>query len=184
MTVAIILLTHLGPHTSRLITGVFYVVLGVGMGFLMQITSLIVQNSVELKDMGVASSSRTFFQQIGGSIGVSLFGVIFINRLTAIINSRVPGAHMHASTSSLDPATINTLPAVVRDAAFYAISKGLDAVFLWTIPASALVFLLALWVKEIPLRGRSDSAGQAPAAEQAGLAGQAEQVEPADLGAV
>jgi len=93
----------------------------------------------------------------------------------------VPGAHMHASTGSLDPATINTLPAVVRDAAFYAISKGLDAVFWWTIPASALVFLLALWVKEIPLRGRGDDKAPTPATEQAG---QPEQIEPADLGAV
>jgi len=181
MTVAIVLLTSLGPHTSRLVTGLFYVVLGVGMGFLMQITSLIVQNSVELKDMGVASSSRTFFQQIGGSIGVSLFGVVFISRLTAIINSRVPGAHMHAGSSSLDPATINNLPSVIRDAAFYAISKGLDAVFWWTVPASVLVFLLALWVKEIPLRGRGDTAVQAPAAERVE---QVEQIEPADLGAV
>ena len=62
-------------------SALFFVVLGVGMGFLMQITSLIVQNSVEQKDMGVASSSRAFFQQIGGSMGVSLFGVIFIHRL-------------------------------------------------------------------------------------------------------
>jgi EmrB/QacA subfamily drug resistance transporter len=181
MTVAILLLTNLGPHTSRLVTGLFYVVLGVGMGFLMQITSLIVQNSVELKDMGVASSSRTFFQQIGGSIGVSLFGVIFINRLTAIINSRVPGAHLHGGSSSLDPANINNMPSLIRDAAFYAISKGLDAVFWWTVPASVLVFLLALWVKEIPLRGRGDTPAQAPAVQQAG---QVEQIEPADLGAI
>jgi hypothetical protein len=154
------------------------------MGFLMQITSLIVQNSVELKDMGVASSSRTFFQQIGGSMGVSLFGVIFINRLTAIINSRVPAAHMHGGSSSLDPATINTLPAVIRDVAFYAISKGLDAVFWWTVPASALVFVLALLVKEIPLRGRADTPTEPPATERVEQAEQPEQIEPADLGAV
>jgi MFS family permease len=181
MTVAILLLTNLGPHTSRLVTGLFYVVLGVGMGFLMQITSLIVQNSVELKDMGVASSSRTFFQQIGGSIGVSLFGVIFINRLTAIINSRVPGAHIKAGSGTLDPATINSLPALIRDAAFYAISKGLDAVFWWTLPAAALVFLLALFVKEIPLRGRADGPTPAQAVEQSEETVYGEAV---DLGAV
>jgi hypothetical protein len=59
--------------------------------------------------------------------------------------------------------------------AFFAISKGLDAVFWWTIPAAALVFLLALYVKEIPLRGRSTGSDTPPAAERA---------EPADLGAV
>ena len=83
---------------------------------------------------------------------------------------------MSASAGSLDPATINNLPAVVKDAAFFAVSKGLDTVFWWTIPASALVFLLALCVKEIPLRGRND----APAPQ---AAVPPEQLEPADLGA-
>jgi len=177
MTIAIYLLTHLGPHTTRLNSALYFVVLGVGMGFLMQITSLIVQNSVEQKDMGVASSSRAFFQQIGGSMGVSLFGVIFVHKLTSIMAARVPGAHLHASVGSLDPATINTLPAVVKQAAFFGLSKGLDAVFWWTIPASVLVFLLALGVKEIPLRGRNDGPAPQPAAPP-------EQLEPADQGAI
>jgi EmrB/QacA subfamily drug resistance transporter len=177
MTLGIYLLSHLGPTTSRLEAGLFFVVLGLGMGLLMQITSLIVQNSVELKDMGVASSSRTFFQQIGGSLGVSLFGVIFFNRLTAAMASKLPGAHLSASQGSLDPATINSLPAAIRDVAFFGIAKGLDAVFLWVLPASALVFLLALFVREIPLRGRNDTQAQAQAAA-------VEQAEPADLGAV
>jgi len=176
MTVAIYLLTHLGPHTTRLTSAFYFVVLGVGMGFLMQITSLIVQNSVQQKDMGVASSSRSFFQQIGGSMGVSVFGVIFIHKLASAMAAGVPGAHLSANAGSLDPATINSLPSVVKDAAFFALSKGLDAVFWWTIPASALVFLLALCVKEIPLRGRNDvPAQQAPVPP--------EQLEAADLGA-
>ena len=177
MTIAIYLLTHLGPHTTRVTSALFFVVLGVGMGFLMQITSLIVQNSVEQKDMGVASSSRAFFQQIGGSMGVSLFGVIFIHKLTSTMAARVPGAHLQATGASLDPATINNLPAVIKEAAFVALSKGLDAVFWWTIPASALVFLLALWVKEIPLRGRHD----VPATQTTAAA---DHLEAADLGAI
>ncbi len=176
MTVAIYLLTHLGPHTTRLTSALFFVVLGVGMGFLMQITSLIVQNSVQQKDMGVASSSRAFFQQIGGSMGVSLFGVIFIHKLTSAMAAQVPGAHLQAGAGSLDPATINNLPAVIKEAAFFALSKGLDAVFWWTIPASALVFLLALYVKEIPLRGRNDAPAQQTPVPP-------EQLEAADLGA-
>ncbi len=176
MTVAIYLLTHLGPNTSRFEAGVFFVVLGLGMGFLMQITSLIVQNSVELKDIGVASSSRTFFQQIGGSLGVSLFGVIFFHRLTSAMAAKLPGTHLGASQGTLDPATINSLPAAIKDVAFFGIAKGLDAVFWWTIPAAALVFLLALSVKEIPLRGRAAGPEQQPPA--------AERTEPADLGAI
>src|SRR5262249_58576010 len=71
MTVAMYLLTMLNVNTSLVTSGLFFVVLGVGMGFLMQITTLVAQNSVAMSDIGVASSSRTFFQQIGGSIGVS-----------------------------------------------------------------------------------------------------------------
>jgi EmrB/QacA subfamily drug resistance transporter len=163
MTFGLYLLTHLGPHTSRLTSGIFFVILGVGMGFLMQITTLIVQNSVAPRDMGVATSSRTFFQQIGGSIGVSVFGVIFVRRLTDAMSARLPGVHLHASTGSLDPATINQLPPAVKSAAFFGISHAVDGVFLWTVPAAALVFALALVIKEIPLRGRPEPAGEAPA---------------------
>jgi EmrB/QacA subfamily drug resistance transporter len=177
MTLAVYLLTRLGPDTTRLNSALYFVVLGVGMGFLMQITSLIVQNSVEQKDMGVASSSRAFFQQIGGSMGVAVFGAIFIHRLTSAMASKLPGVHLRAGGSTLNPATINGLPAAIKQAAFFAISKGLDTVFWWTIPASVLVFLLALWVKEIPLRGRHDSPAQQATAPP-------EQLEAADLGAI
>jgi EmrB/QacA subfamily drug resistance transporter len=161
MTLGLYLLTHLGPNTTRLTSALFFVILGVGMGFLMQITSLIVQNSVGPNDMGVASSSRAFFQQIGGSLGVALFGVIFIRRLTDTMAARLPGVHLAAGNDGqFDPTTINSLRPVVRDAAFFAISRAADAVFLWTIPATVLVFVLAVCIKEIPLRGRSEPAGE------------------------
>jgi len=152
MTIGLYLLTHLSVNTTRLDSALCFVVLGVGMGFLMQITSLIVQNSVRQSDMGVASSSRQFFQQIGGSIGVSLFGVVFFRRFADVVASTL---HTHASLStggSIDPATIDKLPTAIRDAAFHGISSGIDSVMLWTVPATIVVFLLALFVKEIPLR--------------------------------
>jgi EmrB/QacA subfamily drug resistance transporter len=176
MTLAIYLLTHLGPDTSRVTSALYFVVLGVGMGFLMQIVSLIVQNSVEQKDIGMASSSRQFFQQIGASMGVALFGALFVHRLTSAMASKIPSAHLGAGGGTLNPASINGLPVAIKQAAFFAISKGLDWVFWWTIPAAALVFVLALYVKEIPLRGRHDTP-----AEQAAIR---EELEAADLGAI
>jgi EmrB/QacA subfamily drug resistance transporter len=162
MTIGIYMLTHLSVSTTRLDAAFSFVVLGVGMGFLMQITSLIAQNSVPQQDMGVASSSRAFFQQIGGSLGVSLFGVIFFRRFADVMAARLPGGHVASSSANLDPATINSLPGAIKDAAFHAISHAIDGVFWWTIPATVAVFVLALFVKEIPLRGRIE-----PAAEQA-----------------
>jgi EmrB/QacA subfamily drug resistance transporter len=160
MTIGLVLLSRLGPETSKFTAGAYFVVLGAGMGFLMQITSLIVQNSVSPRDMGVASSSRMFFQQIGGSIGVSLFGVIFTRRLAEAMSVRAPGVHIGAGGGQLDPATVNTLPPAVRSAAFFSISHAIDGIFMWAAPAAAVVFVLALLIKEVPLRGRSDPPGE------------------------
>jgi EmrB/QacA subfamily drug resistance transporter len=165
MTIGIYMLTHLSVSTSKLDAALSFVVLGVGMGFLMQITSLIVQNSVPQQDMGVASSSRAFFQQIGGSLGVSIFGVIFFRRFSGAMAARLPGAHVRGSSANLDPATINKLSGPVKDAAFYAIAHAIDGVFWWTIPATVAVFLLALFVKEIPLRSKIEPTPEQAAAE-------------------
>jgi EmrB/QacA subfamily drug resistance transporter len=161
MSIGMILLTRIGVHTSLVTTGLYFAVLGIGMGFLMQITSLIAQNSVDPADMGVASSSRTFFQQIGGSIGVAMFGAIFARRLTSVLTARLPGSHLNAAGGQLNPVTVNRLPAVVRDDVFAAIAHGVQGVFIWAAPSSVVVFLLALLIKEVPLRGRT------PAPEQA-----------------
>jgi len=152
MSVAMFLLTGLGVNTSLLHSGIYYAVLGIGMGFLMQITSVIVQNSVEPRDIGVASSSRAFFQQIGGSIGVALFGAIFARRLIETLSARLPGAHLNASGGQLNPVTVNHLPAPVRHDVFFAISHSLDGVFFWAVPAAIAVFVLAWFIKEVPLR--------------------------------
>ena len=108
MGAGMFLLTLLGPATSRVTSGLFLVVLGLGMGLLMQTTSLMAQNSVELKDIGVASSSRIFFQQIGGSIGVSVFGALFAKQLTDSLSAARPGAAagLHISNGQFNPATV------------------------------------------------------------------------------
>src|SRR5258708_33664557 len=98
---AMILLSHMGPASSRWTSMAFFLVLGVGMGFLMQVTTLIAQNSVDPRDMGVASSSRAFFQQIGGSIGVSIFGVLFTRSLLSTIHARLPGVPFSMSGGQL-----------------------------------------------------------------------------------
>jgi EmrB/QacA subfamily drug resistance transporter len=166
MSVAMFLLTGLNAGTSLLTSGIFYAVLGIGMGFLMQITSVIVQNSVHPRDIGVASSSRTFFQQIGGSIGVALFGAIFARRLTESLTKQLPGMHLNAAGGQLDPVTVNHLPAPVKHDVFFAISHAIDGVFIWAAPAALLVFLLAWFIKEVPLRSSATPPPtEAPASE-------------------
>ena len=124
MGVGMYLLTGLGISTTKTTSAIYYVVLGLGMGFLMQMVSLIAQNSVQQKDMGVASSARMFFQQIGGSLGVAAFGAVFARRLTESLAAAAgSGVHISASGGQLDPATVDSLPArgqarrVLRDLA-------------------------------------------------------------------
>jgi MFS family permease len=157
MGVAMYLLTNLGVGTTRTTSAIYYVILGLGMGFLMQMVSLIAQNSVEQKDMGVASSARMFFQQIGGSLGVAAFGAIFARRLIESLASATAGAHVHipVSGSSVNPATVNSLPAPIRHDVFFAIAHAVQSVFIYALPAALLIFVLAWFIKEVPLRGRA-----------------------------
>src|ERR1700761_5246578 len=165
MGVAMFLLTSLGTGTTRLTSGIFYVILGLGMGFLMQMVSLIGQNSVEQKDMGVASSARMYFQQIGGSLGVAAFGAIFARQLTSGLAAAAgSGAHLNASGGQLDPATVNTLPAAIRHDVFVAIAGAVQHVFIWAAPSAVVIFVLAWFIKEVPLRGRAPAAGAGEAA--------------------
>ncbi|HEV2371247.1 MAG TPA: MDR family MFS transporter [Streptosporangiaceae bacterium] len=168
MGLGMFLLTGLGVTTTRLSIGLDFVVLGLGMGLLMQITTLIAQNSVGPRDMGVASSSRTFFQQIGGSIGVAAFGAIFARRLTEALHTLLPGVAMHASSGQLNPVTVNQLPAPVRHDVFVAIVDAITRVFWWALPATAVVFGLAWLIKEVPLRGRAPATPQPAAPELVG----------------
>ncbi|HLX46968.1 MAG TPA: MDR family MFS transporter [Streptosporangiaceae bacterium] len=167
MAAGMLLLTGIGVNTSRVTSGLYFAVLGIGMGFLMNITTIIVQNSVNPQDMGVASSSRTFFQQIGGSIGVSVFGAIFARRLTEDLTARLPGIHLNAAGGQLSPVVVNHLPPTIKHDVFSAISHAVQGVFIWAAPAAGLVFLLAWFVKEVPLRGRAPSE-EKPAPELVG----------------
>jgi EmrB/QacA subfamily drug resistance transporter len=158
MAVAMFLLTRLDVGTTRLTSAVFYVVLGLGMGFLMQMVSLIAQNSVEQRDMGVASSARMFFQQIGGSLGVAAFGAVFARQLTeSLAAASGPGTHISAAGGQLNPATVNSLPAPVRHDVFFAIAHAVQHVFVWAVPSAVVIFALAWFIKEVPLRGRTPS---------------------------
>jgi EmrB/QacA subfamily drug resistance transporter len=171
MTIGFFMLSRLGVSTSRLQLSLDYVVLGLGMGFLMQMVSLIAQNSVELRDMGVASSARMFFQQIGGSLGVAALGALFASRLNSLMSSTAAAGHsaFHVTGGSLDPATVNNLPAAVKHEVLAGIAHAVQGVFVWVVPAAVIVFVLALFIKEVPLRGRGPGGGtesaQAPDTE-------------------
>jgi EmrB/QacA subfamily drug resistance transporter len=157
------LLSIQDAHTPQWQTGIFIAVLGLGMGFLMQTTMLIAQNSVAQKDLGVASSTSTFFRSIGGSFGVSLFGAIFNNQLVTRLTERLgpeTAERMSSSGGQITPAQLTGLPPAAREGVLDSLAGSIGTVFAWAIVFAALVPVLAWFVKEVPLRGA------VPAAEQ------------------
>ncbi|GAA0718946.1 MFS transporter [Dactylosporangium roseum] len=158
LVLGMVLLAQLDAGTSKVESGIFMAVLGLGMGFLMQTSMLIAQNSVELKDLGVASSTATFARSIGGAFGVAIFGAIFNHRLHDLLGERL-GARAADQLASggggatIGPKTLGQLPAQVRTAVVDSIAGATSSVFLWSIAATALVPVLALFIREVALRG-------------------------------
>ncbi|MGZ4483024.1 MAG: MDR family MFS transporter [Nocardioidaceae bacterium] len=179
MTVGMYLLSTQDVHTSRAQTGIFIGVLGLGMGFLMQTTMLISQNSVQPKDLGVASSAATFFRSIGGSFGVSLFGAIFNHQLTAELTTRLgrASAGLTGSGTRTDPTALRHLPVAVREPFLASIASGIAHVFTWAIVFAAAIPMLAAFIKEVPLRTSQPGEGTPASAEE--IAAQDAQESPA-----
>ncbi len=154
MVVGLLLLAQMDTGTSRLTSGLFMAVLGAGMGFLMQIVMLVAQNSVEMKDMGVASSSITLFRTLGSSFGVAVMGAVFHHRVEASTS-----AHPGAGTSLPDAAGLPQLGGAAQEAYRYAVSSGTHGAFLLGSAAAAIGLVAALCIKEVPLRGAASGAG-------------------------
>ncbi|NRQ38630.1 MFS transporter [Nonomuraea sp. NN258] len=158
------LLSTMGVGTPAWVTGVYIAVLGLGMGFLMQTTMLIAQNSVEQKDLGVASSTSTFFRSIGGSFGVSLFGAIFNNHflseLTKHFGPQAAEQMAKGGTGGLNAAALAGMKEPARSGMLESLATSISGVFWWSIVFAVAVPVLAAFVKEIPLRGGAPVAPQ------------------------
>jgi EmrB/QacA subfamily drug resistance transporter len=155
MIVGLYLLSTMDTGTSRFTSGVFMAVVGLGMGCLMQITMLVAQNSVEMKDMGVASSSTTLFRTLGSSFGVAIMGALFNSRVEDVMAERAGalGSKVTEQSAQLDAASLAELPAAAREAYQYAVSDGTHAAFLLGSVVAVIALVAAVFVKEVPLRG-------------------------------
>ena len=97
---------------------------------------------------------------------MSAFGAIFAHRLTSAMHARLPGVHLNTSGGQLNPVVVARLPALVQHAVFDAITHAITDVFFWAAPAAAAVFVLAWFIKEVPLRGRERRAARRPEAAE------------------
>ena len=153
LVVGMFLLSQLGVHTPPWVASAYMVVVGVGLGLVMQVLVLAVQNDAQPKDIGVATASATFFRSMGGAFGVALFGTIFATRLSdqlAVLPHAVTARL--GSGVQLNPTQIDQLPPKVHDYVLHAFAHSLSGVFLFGVALALVPFVLSWFLKEKPLR--------------------------------
>ncbi|MFF7099623.1 DHA2 family efflux MFS transporter permease subunit [Streptomyces nigra] len=155
--VGLLLLHQLDAGSSTALMSVYFFVFGLGLGLVMQVLVLIVQNAVPYEDLGVATSGATFFRSIGASFGVAIFGTVFASRLDDLLVDAFRGVRLPPGSSleglEADPRGIAELPAALRPAALDAYATAITDVFLYAVPVALLGFVLAWFLREDKLRG-------------------------------
>ncbi len=157
MTIGMGLFSTLTIHTSFLVTSVFMLVTGFGLGLVMQVLILAVQNGVDYKDLGTATSLAAFFRSMGGAFGTALLGAVLNDRLIGNLRVALPAAaraHVPEIAREIvgSPAQLKLLPATIHKAAAVAYVHTIDTVFLIATPVVAIAFFLSLALPEIRLR--------------------------------
>ena len=156
MAVALFLLSRLDENTSTLVMNLFFFALGFSLGLVIQVLVIAVQNTVDFADLGAATSGVTFFRTIGGSFGVSVFGAIFSNELATQLAGALAGHPLphgfSAAAVQANTSMLHTLPAALRHAILHAYSAALHPVFLASVPVALVAFVLAWFLREVPLR--------------------------------
>jgi EmrB/QacA subfamily drug resistance transporter len=161
MAVALLLLSQVGIGTSLVVSALFMFVLGVGLGCVMQVLVLIVQNAVPYSELGVATSGATFFRSMGGSFGTAIFGAIFSNVLVGNLVRQLGSAKLPHGLSSagITPAILDKLPAAAHHGIAAAYAESIQTVFIIAAPIGVVAFLVAWLIPQVELRrgvGRSD----------------------------
>jgi EmrB/QacA subfamily drug resistance transporter len=179
MTVGILLMTRLQIDTPYWQISIYAIMVGAGLGLSMQTIVIALQNSVEFKDMGVATSSNTFFRSLGSVFGTAIFGSILTNRVVHYMSTGFgdlaktnPSALEGFDTSKLaaltnNTAVLKTFPSVIKQTALEAFVNSFHVVFYAAAPITLLGLALAFMLRETPLRttqdyaaAREDAAGE------------------------
>ena len=153
MIIGLLLLSRISSTTPYSFTALGMLVLGLGIGALMQNVVLIVQNSVPPNDMGTGVSTANYFRQLGASLGIAVFGSLFIHRLNDRLAAAPAGAGDPASggANSISPEMIRRLPAPAQDFIKSAFGEALPPIFLLGVPILAAAWILTLFIVQQPL---------------------------------
>ncbi len=151
--VAFLLFSQIAVDTNRIWLGIWMYILGLGIGQVMPVLTLAVQNAVDRKDLGTATSSVVFFRSIGSTLGAAVFGAILTNRLAHHIAQALPGSQGGAIASGLksSAAGVHALPPQVQHIVLTAFAQSFRDVFLIAIPFAIVAFVVSLFLREAPL---------------------------------
>jgi EmrB/QacA subfamily drug resistance transporter len=167
---AMIAMTTLSAETPIWLICVFLFFFGAGLGLIMQVVVLVVQNAVPAAEIGTATSTNNYFREVGAALGTAVFGTLFTTRLTENLNAVFVGAGASAedagqATSTIDPSVLSELPPELKSGVVDAYADALAPVFWYLVPFIAIAFILALFLKQLPL---SDVAGLVARGEAVG----------------
>jgi hypothetical protein len=174
--VALLMLSRLTADSPYWYAAISIYVMGAGLGLTMQVLVTVVQNAVERRDIGVATSSVTFFRQMGGSFGTAMFGAILSSRLSVHIADALHSAppaiaaqagHIGAVANNVQ--AIKALREPLHSLITGAFAHSLHDTFLSAVPLVAIALFVSLFLKELPLRERD--AAPAPETVEAVAAG-------------
>jgi EmrB/QacA subfamily drug resistance transporter len=160
LTVGLVLLAQVGIGTSLAVEAAYMLVLGIGLGCVMQVLVLIVQNAVPYTELGVATSGATFFRSIGGSFGTAIFGAVFSNVLVGNLVTHLGSAKLPKglSSSSVTPAILDKLPQAVHHGIAAAYAQSIQTVFTIAAPIGLIAFGAAWFIPQVELRRATGSA--------------------------
>jgi len=159
--IALVLMTTLTAATPIWLICAYLFLFGVGLGCIMQVVVLVVQNAVPASDLGTATSTNNYFREVGAALGTAVFGVMFTTRLTenltnVFTDAGASAADAASATATIDPSVLSSLPEAIRTGVVDAYADALAPVFWYLVPFIAIALVLAIFLKEIPL---SDVAG-------------------------
>jgi hypothetical protein len=165
MTIGVFLLSRMEVHTSTALEALYMVLLGMGLGGVMQVLVIIVQNAVPHSELGVATSAATFFRSIGGSFGTAIFGAIFANVVVSDVKRHLHGiAIPHGfDLSDVTPKLLGKLPAAVHVGIVNGYAEAIGTVFAIAVPIAALAFVFTWLIPNIELRKWSTGGPATPA---------------------
>jgi EmrB/QacA subfamily drug resistance transporter len=152
-TVGVTLLSQMSTDSPTAYSSISMLVLGFGVGMTMPTISLAAQNAVSWQDLGVVTAATTFFRTLGGTIGVALFGAVLNARMNHDLKELLPaGTVLDPETLLSSPRDIRALPDALQAPVVESLANGVTTAFLVAIPVVAATFVLALFLREVPLR--------------------------------